>query len=95
MYLFSVIFGNFFDFLNLSIFYIILVNICVFSVSTSQTFLLIEYKRILWPIVLTKGFLAFGPTSFHTKFCDFCAELPIFAVVFVSFVNCHIIEKSI
>ena len=38
---------------------------------------------------LTEGFLAFGTTSFYTKFADFCSELPIFAVVFVSFVNWH------
>ena len=44
-----------------------------FSVSTNQHFFLIEYKLILWPIVLTEGFLAFGTTNFHTKFSDFCA----------------------
>ena len=42
-------------------------------VSTGQFFLLIEYKLILWLIVLTEGFLAFGTTSFQTKLSDFCA----------------------
>ena len=50
---------------------------------------------MLWPIVLTEGFLAFGTASFHTKFSDFCALLPIFAVVFVSFVNCHIFLNNL
>ena len=76
-------------FLNLSVFYIISVNFCVFSVNTGQTFFPIEYNLIFWRNVLAKGFLAFGTTSFHTKFYDFCAKLPISAVVFVSLVNCH------
>ena len=59
-------------FFNLSVFYIIL-SFCLFSVSTGQPFLLIEYKFSLWPIVLTEGFLAFGLASFHTKFSDFCS----------------------
>ena len=60
-------------FLNLPIFYIILVNFCVFSVKTGQIFFPIEYNLILWWIVLTEDFLAFGTTCFHTKFYDFCA----------------------
>ena len=60
-------------FLNLSILYIILLTFCIFSVYTGQIYFPIVHNLILWRIVLTAGFLAFGSTIFHTKFCDFCA----------------------
>ena len=60
-------------FFILSIPYIISVNFCVFSLKTGQTFFPVEDILILLRIFLTEGFLAFGTTSFHTKFYDFCA----------------------
>ena len=61
------------------------------SVSTGRSFLRMKDKLILWPIVSTEGFLAFDTRIFHTKFSDFCPLFPIFAVVFVSFINCNTI----
>ena len=60
-------------FFELVSFFIILVNILLILSKYSSTFPPYRVQLILWPIVLTKGFLPFGTTSFHTKFPDYRA----------------------
>ena len=73
MLLNAFVLGKICDFLNLSIFYNILVNNLFILSKCRSISPPYEDELILWPIVLTESFLAFGTTSFHTKFSDFCA----------------------
>ena len=78
-------------FFELANFFIFLSTFILFSVNTGHIFsFFIEEKLILRRMVLKECIFGFGNTSFHAKFSDSCEKLPIFAVVFVSLVNCDI-----
>ena len=77
----------FFEFVNF--FDVILVNILHVLSKYRSTFRPHRKQTNFVADCLTKGFLAFGGSSFHTKFSDFFEYFPIFSVVFVSFVSCN------
>ena len=59
------------------------------DISIHQMILLNFIQKKIEVLIWTEGFLAFDTTKFHTNFCDYCAQMPLFAVVFVSSVDCH------
>ena len=78
------IFKEISDFLNLSI-YIILVNILLILSKYRSAFPPYKRKTFLWPIVLTEGFLALVTTSFWYKIFWFLCVIAHFCCCFCFF----------